>query len=126
MSHLTRLQHYLTGDAKIDADHVELVKQLDVFDHEDSSDALEHLIALFSAHFLHEEQLMAESNYLPAESHARAHRMILDGIRQYHESSPQLIMQYVRTQLGNYLMTHIDGYDMHLAEYLRQHGKSSN
>lgn len=123
------------GVASIDAQHQELVDLFDQFEHGIKSDAtlaevqrvVERALACANAHFEHEEELMARTNYPKAEEHKFEHRYLRIQFTTLVGSAMAILTHdpVAREQLDimrGLLLDHITGPDRELATHLKAAG----
>ena len=123
------------GVESIDAQHQELVDLFDQFAHCIKTDAsmemvqgiVERAIACANAHFEHEEELIAHTNYPHAEDHKFRHRHMRMEIAALAGdvmaiNAHDLVNLQNLDDIQSLLMDHINGPDRQLVTYLKAAG----
>lgn len=120
-----------TGNARMDADHLELAAMFnrlrDVVESGAGKAAcaqvLDDIIGHAKAHFEMEQRLMSQRRYPKAEQHAAEHAMLIRQVRGYRENfevdtaaSKSALMQFPEVWLGYHILFS----DKELAAFLAQ------
>jgi len=128
-------KEYEVGVAIIDAQHRELLRQMNALsakvrhgDSEGTREVLGFLGTYAVEHFRTEEALMAETRYPLAAEHAQEHVRFVERFteltREVEAGTHEPLSLLFRIQLGmiDWVITHTTGTDQHLGEYLKETG----
>jgi hemerythrin len=115
---MDRLKHYLTGIATLDHTHCELfsfLKMLKVKKSITNEECFQYVVKL-QAHFLQEEQMMAEVGYPFAKAHADLHKEVIYLMgKKCANASVFMIDSCIER-----LMNHIDNYDIQFGNWIKE------
>ena len=125
-----------TGIEKIDAQHRTLFdeteKLLQAIHLDRSSEMVPELLAVLGhyveQHFQDEEKLMTSAGYPGLESHRAEHRQMrtrLKAMVEHGQKDPAVLNEEAAEFFIDWLITHVDGEDREMAQYLRRWQKGS-
>lgn len=120
---------YCVGNASIDHEHEQMIKQINALydqlggsvDAETIEAVLGEIHADISAHFALEERLMREASYIEYEDHKDDHEDLLDHIHELMDSfyaDPAAGQALLKSQLSDWFGRHFSTFDSRLHQQL--------
>jgi len=126
-----------SGNKTIDSQHRELFDHINTFfdsvssefGHEITVRTMNFLVKYVQYHFTTEEEFMKAKCYPDFKIHLSAHRKIVDEIMRCYkqlisDGHTENVLKDLETLLQQWLVEHIMGYDMKLAQFLKQFEES--
>jgi len=124
-----------SGNETIDSQHRDLFNHINtyfdslekVYGHEITIKTLNYLLKYVRFHFGTEEELMKRYGYPDFSEHLTEHRKLVDELMNCYKSlisdgHSEEIVERLRILLNEWLVAHIMGYDMKLAEFMKENG----